>query len=58
MTDAADLKLETFVASLKLEATALELETEPAALDLETEANVPQETLKQERSMLKLLLLG
>jgi hypothetical protein len=41
-----------------LEAIALELETEPDALDLEMEADVLQETSKQERSMLKLLLLG
>jgi hypothetical protein len=41
-----------------LEATVLELETELAALDLELEEDVPQETSKQERSMLKLLLLG
>jgi hypothetical protein len=40
-----------------LEATALELETEPVALDLETKVDVPQETSKQERLMLKLLLL-
>jgi hypothetical protein len=38
--------------------TALKLEAEPAALDLETQTDVPQETSKQERLTLKLLLMG
>jgi hypothetical protein len=37
---------------------AVELEIEPATLDLEMEIDVTYETSKQERSTLKLLLMG